>query len=807
MIKNFIITAWRNLKSNKVFSFINVFGLAVGLACCMLISAYLYSELTYDTYPVNAKQLYRVGLHSNGTNAAADFPNVDIAVGQGIKNAFPEVLATTRMTNMGQVFVKRDAQQFKENKIVLIDPNFLSLFSIPLLEGDIKTALTDPNSVVITKAFEKKYFGNTSGLGQVLILNKRPTKVTGIIDKVPDNSHFHADAFLSMVTYVTASSKQTWSNVGYYTYLLLNKNASAAKLQAGFPQLVAKFVVPEIQHDMGVSLAEAQKSVNTFQFFLQPLTDIHLHSATKYEFEPNGDVHYIYIFSALALFIMLLACINFTNLSTASSAKRSKEIGIRKVLGSAKGKLVWQFLTESVMLTFLALVFAFGFVYLLLPYFNGISGKSIAIQFFSSYSAIAIEVLLSLIVGVVAGIYPALFLSSFKIITILKGSGTSQSTRGGLRSSLIVFQFAISTALIIATFIVYQQLHFMQNKKLGYQKDQVLIINDAYTLGNNIRAFKQQLLNDNRVVNASISNNIPGNNNIGGTEIYVPANEDNKGERTQIQTGIFWVDHAYIPTLGMQLSKGRNFYPSSPADSISVIINEAAVRDLGFGNTDPIGKTIVRSGQRHYTIVGVVKDFNYTSAKQKIAPLMLLPSSSSNGSIILKIKVADVQHLINDIKSQWNTYQAGAPFSYDFLDQQYASLYITEQRTGKIFTSFAIIAVIIASLGLFGLAAFMIRQRVKEIGIRKVLGASAASITAMLSVEFLKLIVIAALISFPLTWFAMYKWLQDFAYRINIQWWVFILAGAIALLIAAITISFQSIRAALANPVKSLRSE
>jgi len=807
MIKNFIKTAWRNLKNNRAFSFINIFGLSVGITCCMLIGAYLYQELTYDTFPSKANQIYRVALHSNGTNSIADFPSVDIGVGPGIKSAFPEVLGFTRLTGRGPVFVKYNEKQFKENKIALADSNFFQMFSIPLVEGDIKTALVEPKSVVITRDFQKKYFGEEPALGKAITFGNDLVKVTGIIDKIPDNAHFHADAFMSMSTYVTASTKQTWSNVGYFTYVMLDKNADAKKLETGFKQLVARYVVPETMHDMGVSLAEAQKTVNTFLFFLQPLTDIHLHSATKYEFEANGDIHYVYIFGALAVFILLLACINFTNLSTASASKRSKEIGIRKVLGSAKDKLVSQFLIESVMLTLLATLFALALVYLLLPYFNNISGKQITISFFFSFGALIAEILLAVFVGFVAGIYPAFFLSSFQIIAILKGNGGSQSAnKGSLRSSLIVFQFAISTALIIANFVVYQQLHFMQDKKLGYNKNQVLVINDTNLLGNNVGAFKQQLLTDHRIVNATISGNVPGYNNMGGTEIYVKDIAD-KGNRTEIQCGIYWIEDTYIPTLGMQMAKGRNFFPPSPVDSISVIINEAAVRDLGFGNTDPVGKTIIRSGQRHYTIVGVVKDFNYSSAKQKVAPLMMLPSRNSTGAIIARIKTEDVHHLIDDIKNHWSSYNAGAPFSYSFLDEQFASLYSTEQRTGQIFTSFSIIAVIIASLGLFGLVAYMIRQRVKEIGIRKVLGANSATITLMLSKEFLKLILIAAIISFPVTWFAMNKWLQDFAYRITIQWWVFFAAGFIALLVAAVTISFQSIRAALANPVKSLRSE
>jgi putative ABC transport system permease protein len=806
MIRNYIKTAWRNLKHNKIFSFINVFGLSVGLTCCMFIGAYLYQELNYDTYPAQAGQIYRVGIHSVENGGVTDFPMVDVAVAQGIKNNCPEVAAATRMEEDKPAFIKYDNRTFKEEKLVLADANFFEVFSIPLLEGDSKTALALPNSIVITKAFEKKYFGSSPGLNKILTAGTKLYKITGVIDKIPDNSHFHADAFISMSTEVTPSTQQTWSNVGYYTYLLLNKNVDIKKLESHFKQLVAKYVVPEVQHDMGVSLAEAQKSVNTFIFYLQPLTDIHLYSATKYELEPNGDIHYIYIFSALAFFVLLLACINFTNLSTASSSKRSKEIGIRKVLGSEKDKLVWQFLTESVMLTILAMLFALGLVYLLLPYFNNLAGKNINMDFFLNYHAIAFEMILSLFVGVIAGIYPAFFLSSFQILSVLKGNATGGPvSKGTLRSGLIVFQFTISTALIIATFIVFQQLHFMQNTKLGYDKNQVLVLHETYSLRTGIESFKQELLHTTGVVNASISSNVPGNGNMNGTQVYAKDIAD-KGERSEIQIGIFNIDDTYIPTLGMQILKGRNFYTGSLADSSSVIINQAAVQSLGWGNADPLGKTIVRSGNRYYTVVGLVKDFHYTSAKQKIGPLMML-YGHNNGSIMVKIKTADVHSLIADIKKKWDGYNTGLPFSYSFLDEQFAQLYSSEEHIGAIFTAFSVVAIIIACLGLFGLAAFMIRQRVKEIGIRKVLGASPQTITMMLSKEFLLLVVIAALIAFPVTWYSMDKWLQTFAYRVNIQWWVFAVAGLMAVIIAFITISFQAIKASLANPVKSLRSE
>ncbi|GAA3992069.1 ABC transporter permease [Mucilaginibacter dorajii] len=807
MLKNYIKTAWRSLKRNRIFSFINVFGLSVGLACCMLITAYVYSELSYDRYAAQADQIYRVGLRTIENNGTIEYPMVDVAVAKGMKDQYPEINQVTRIGRRGPVFVKYNDKQFKEEHLQLVDANFLQMFSIPLIDGDIKTCLNEPRTMVITSAFAKKYFGTESVIGKSLLVGHDPYKVTGVIDKVPDNSHFHGDAFLNLAPFVDNRS-QTWSNLGYFTYIKLNSGASAKKLEASFPDLVRKFVVPEIAHDMGVSMAEAGKSVNTFMFFLQPLTAIHLHSNTKYEVEPNGDIHYVYIFTALAIFILMLACINFTNLSIASSAKRSKEVGIRKVLGSEKSGLISQFLTESVLLTSGAMVLALMLVYLLLPLFNGLSLKHIEFSSFLNYKALAVEFLLAFVVGIIAGIYPAFVLSGFNIISVLKGGGGSNkpATTNYLRSGLIIFQFFVSTLLIIATFVVYQQLHYMQNKKLGYDKDQVLVLNDTYTLGTNIDAFRQQLLRNPQITNATISSSVPGNiSGVDGTEIAAKEFDKN-GNHAGIHTNIYHVDDTYLPTLGVKVLKGRNFYPSFPGDSMSVVVNEALVRDLGWGDADPIGKTIVRSAKSKYTVVGVMQDFHYASTKQKIAPLMLLSGHSTN-NILLKVKTSNIKALLADIKSQYDDFKTDAPFSYSFLDEQFASLYAAEQQTGKIFTVFSVVALIIACLGLFGLAAYMIRLRIKEIGIRKVLGASTGSITTMLSQEFLKLIVIASLIAFPVAWYAMNKWLQDFAYRISIQWWVFLVAGAIALLVAAITISFQSVKAALANPVKSLRNE
>ncbi|MEP6614936.1 MAG: ABC transporter permease [Ginsengibacter sp.] len=803
MLKNYITIALRNLKKNKGFSFINIFGLAIGLTCFMLIAVFVYDELSYDQYPAEAKNIYRVSLAVTGNGNVAEYPNVDAAVGEGIKNAFPEVRDVARLSPAID-FIKYGDKQFKEEHLAFADSNFLQLFTIPLVEGNAASALIQPNSIVVSKAMAKKYFGNEEPLGKSLAIGIRkvPYKVTGVIEKVHGNSHFHFDAFLSLSTFHITNA--TWSNLGYFTYLLLNNHSDPKKLETALPALVAKYVVPEVQHDMGVSLAEAQKSVNTFRFFLQPLTSIHLYSDTKFELEPNGDIQYVYIFSALAVFILLLACVNFTNLSSARAVKRSKEVGIRKVMGSVKKQLVFQFLTESVLITGFAMLSAYILIFLLLPYFNNLSNKNIAFTFFLSYRSILVMITLSLFVGLLAGTYPAFFLSSFNTIKVLKGTSTALgSQKKTLRSGLIIFQFLVSTALIIATIVVYQQLHFMQNKKLGYDTEQVLFLPDARLLGKNQVAFEQQLLQDNRVVSASISRSIPGSIFMDGTEIY-PKNENSNG--TEIHSNIYHVDYDYIRTLNIRVIQGRNFSKDFSTDSAGVIINEAAVRELGWSQTNPIGRSIIRSGQHEFKVIGVVADFNYASVKQKVAPMMLLLGNNFGG-LIVKMKTADVNGFLTNLKKQWDSFQPGGPLEYNFIDESFAALYKSEQRTQQIFTCFAAIAIIIASLGLFGLSAFVIEQRTKEIGIRKVLGATVNQVLLLVSREFLTLVCIAFVISIPLTWWAMNAWLQDFAYRINMSVWMFAVAGITAILIALFTISFQAIKAAVANPVKSLRSE
>jgi putative ABC transport system permease protein len=476
-------------------------------------------------------------------------------------------------------------------------------------------------------------------------------------------------------------------------------------------------------------------------------------------------------------------------------------------LVSIKKQLVAQFLAESLVLTFFAIIIAFAIVFFLLPYFNHLSGKSTSFSSFFTIRSIIAVLILGLLAGTLAGIYPAFFLSSFNVIAVLKNKSLNNGRKSLLRSGLVVFQFTVSTGLIIATLVVYRQLHYMQDKKLGYDKEQLLFVQDTYMLGNRDvrKAFKEQLVQDSRIVRASIGTDVPGNPFMDGTQAYAKDRSvDENG--SEIHINIYHVDYDYIPTMGLQIIKGRNFSPDFGTDSAGVIINEAAARELGWGNTNPIGKTIVSSGQHAHTVIGMVKDFHYTSVKQKIAPLMIAPGNMRSG-LIVKIKTADVQNLLTDIKKQWNGFSPGAPFTYYFVDDKFAALYTAEQKTGQIFTAFSLVAIVIAGLGLFGLATFITEQRTREIGIRKVFGASVQQVLLLVSKEFIILVAIAFVIAVPVTWWGMHQWLQDFAYRVTISWWVFAVAGIMALVIALLTVSIQAIKAAIANPVKSLRAE
>jgi putative ABC transport system permease protein len=804
MFKNYLKTAWRNIKKNKLFSFINILGLSLGIATCFIIMLYVQDELSYDRFNKNADNIARIVFNANINGGKINESGVMAPVAQTLKKDFPEVYDATRILGFGTPKITYNNTVFKDDQFALVDPNFFSIFTLPMIKGDAKTALAKADGIVLTQQTAEKYFGKEDPIGKIIEVNTdsiRIYKVTGVIKNTPSNSHFHFDVLGSMTSWVYAKS-DSWLSGGFHTYLLLRPGTDLKKMEAGFPAMVEKYMGLQIQQQMGLSLKEFRTKGNELGFSLQPLTDIHLNSYTTTEFEAGGNATYVYIFAGVAVFMLIVACINFINLSTAGASKRAKEVGIRKVAGSGRFQLIKQFLSESILITLFALIIAFIIVQLALPAFNNISNEHLSFNTKTILSFIG----LGLIVGIIAGIYPAFYLSSFKPIAVLKGKLTTNHKSFGLRSGLVVFQFFISVTLIIGTIVVYQQMKYIQNKDLGYNKQQILTIPNSYVLGNNEQSFKQQMLQDPRIVSATVSLYKPaGPTNYNNALAYPQGNEN------LIVDGVeYHVDEQYIPTMDMHMANGRNFSKEFATDSSGIILNETAAAAFGWNNTTAIGKTVIRQNavigsNVPYHVIGVVKNFNFKSLHEAVSPLYMVLYPESG--LIFKIKTNDVAGLLATMKKQWNAYNTDEPFTYSFMDDLFNKTYSAEQKTGTILNIFSILTIFVACLGLFGLVTYTAEQRTKEIGIRKVLGASVSQVTQMLSKEFLKLVLIASLIAFPLSWWAMNKWLQSFAYRISISWWAFVVAGCVTVLIALITVSFQAIKAAIANPVKSLRTE
>ncbi|TAE26195.1 MAG: FtsX-like permease family protein [Cytophagales bacterium] len=805
MLRNYFKIAWRNLVRSKTFTTINVLGLAVGLATCLLIVLFVQHELSYDRYHAKADRLYRMTLHAQLGGKELNSAEVSVPTGPTLMQECAGVEAITRLHREGTFIVKRGTETIKEEHVVFADSNVFTVFSIPLLKGNAKTVLTEPKTVVISETIARKYFGEQDPIGQTLTLGTRGLfRVTGVCSDVPSNTHFHYDIFGSIRS---VQLRSTWLSSGVLTYVLLRPGYSIDDLTAKMPKLVNKYVGPEMQQLLGISLGEFSRRGDRFGFRFQPVTDIHLHSNLNAEVEPNSDVKYIYIFSAIAVCMLLLACINFMNLSTAGSAARAKEVGMRKVLGSVRQQLIGQFLSESVLLTFMALLVALGIVAVALPSFNQLAGKQFGLSIITSGWMLPGIGLVSLLIGLLAGSYPAFFLSSFKPVSVLKGAIRTGTKSGWLRNTLVTIQFSVSVGMIVGTLVVYQQLHFIQNKKIGFDKDQVLVLHDTYTLGPKANAFKTELIKLARVLNVTSAGYLPAGASNSGADGFTP--EGGKQQSVTYRNQTYYIDENYLPTLGIGVAQGRNFSKAFPSDSAAVLINEAAARQFGWKN--PIGKRLFAVGngsqesKRVYTVVGVAKDFHFTSMHQRIDPLVML-YGHDNYQMALRIQTADIPRLLKTVEQRWKA-QTNTPFTYSFLNDRFNTMYRSEQRVGQLFGIFAGLTILISCLGLFGLAMFTAQQRTKEIGVRKVLGASVTGIVALLLKDYLKLVLIALVLVSPIAWYTMNQWLQDFAYRIDIDWWVFALAGLLAVGIALLTVSFQSIKAALVNPVKSLRSE
>ena len=809
MIRNYLKIALRNLVKYKFISGINLFGLTVGLTCCLLILAYIIHELSFDRYNKNAKNTYRVErtFFNPETKAVSlELGSIAPPFAPLLLNDFKEIKKLTRLLSNGNTSFKYEDKMFYERNVYFADENLFDVFNVSVLKGNPAKALSDPYSVMLTEEIAKKYFGNDDPLDKLVRLDNQLTcKVSGVYKAFPPNAHLHPGVMVSFNTlrdsavYGEENLRTNWGNNSFLTYIQLPGNYNPKNLEAQLPA----FQNRHIQEGNDGKFKPSDWSKLT----LKKLTDIHLYSHTDYEAEENGDIKRVYIFSAIALFILLIACINYMNLSTARSVLRAKEIGIRKVVGARKPELITQFLSESILISWIATILAFGLTWLTLPWLNKLSGQELTINILLDWKIIVPILLVPFVVGIVSGIYPALFLSSFQPIKVLKGFMKVGGANFSFRKVLVVVQFSISIILIISTAIVFQQLRYIQNKSLGYDKDHV--VNFAYTsaLNDNYESFKTELLSNSNVQSIARSSRIPT-----GRLLDAMGSGINNGDSiapTKADIKFVVVDEGYMPTYGIKTVAGRNFSSTIAMDTTAYLVNEAAVKVLGLkSNNEALGKQF-RYGNRVGQIVGVVNDFHFESLHQRILPLVFFePTGNGNyGNISIKISGSNVSGALAHIQLTWKKFLPEIPYDHTFFDSRFERLYESEQRQATIFTIFACIAIFIACLGLLGLSAFAISQRIKEIGIRKILGANSGNIVGLLSKDFLKLVLVAAVIAFPVAWIAMSKWLEDFAYRITISWWIFIIAGIIAALVAFVTISFQALKAANANPVKNLRTE
>jgi putative ABC transport system permease protein len=805
MLTTYFKITIRNLKRHRLFSAINILGLTIGMATCMVIMLYVRHELSYDRFNKKADRIVRVVFRGSVQGEKMNEPHVMPPVARTLQADFPEVEAATRLRNGGFPRFFYGEKSFREDALAYADSNIFEVFTLPLINGDPKTALRAPNTVVISRAIAEKYFGKEDPMNKTLLFKDSNTgyKVTGIMENVPELSHFHFDLFASMAS-IPEARESSWMTSEFFTYLVLPKGYNYKALENKLPGIVEKYMGPQLQQAMGITFSEFKQKGNRLGLFLQPLTDIHLNSGNMYDLGSGGNRQYVYIFTIIALFMLLIACINFINLSTAAASKRAKEVGIRKVLGSDRRQLVKQFLTESIVLTFIALNFAVIIVKVSLPFFNNLSGKALDLQLTDPWLLSAL-LMTGLLTAVLAGTYPALFLSSFKPVRVLKGSFQAGRNGISLRSGLVIIQFFVSVSLIVGTIVVYKQLRYINSKSLGYNKEQVLVLRETGLLGQKEEVFRQQLLRDPRIVSVTNSAYLPAgptNNN----NFFVYPGDGNAIE--QVKTLRYDVDEQYIPTLGINMLAGRNFSKDLASDSSAVIINEAAVRSFGWGK-NAVGKrvsAVYRNGSPvPYRVIGVVKDFHFKSLHERISPLVMV--LGENDGLIVKLKTSDVEGILRSVKEHWSELSLGEPFSYSFLDESFNNTYKFERTIGHILGIFAGLTIFVACLGLFGLATFTTEQRVKEIGIRKVLGASIADIITLLSKDFLKLVLLANLLAWPLAWWIMNSWLADFAYRVNISWWIFIAAGGLTILVTILIVGFKAVRAGRANPVKSLRTE
>ena len=816
MLKNYLKVAWRNVMKNKTFSFINIFGLSIGLTCCLLIAIYLHNELSYDSYHKNLSQLYQLGTTFVKNGKDDRTANTPSPMAKAMQQEFPEIVETARLmslfaedkTLLQYTTPNNEFKSFYETRGFLADSTFFKMFSYRFKEGNAATALDQPNTVVLSEEIANKLFGDQPALNKTIHISSSSNgdhdfKVTGVFipSKIP--SHIDGRFFMSIsggdvANYIRERTDLASNNM-FYTYFLLASGANAKNLENKFPAFIDRHAGKDLK-----ALGFYKKQ------FLIPVKDIHLQSDIKKNVTPPGSVTYLYILGSIALFTLIIACINFMNLSTARSSKRSAEVGVRKVLGAEKNALIQQFLGESVMMALIALGFAVLITQFLLPLFAQVSGKDFTMPFKQQALLYSGFFVLALVTGLLAGSYPAFYLSSFKPVKVLKGKFSNSLAAVSLRKSLVVFQFVISVILIIASVVISNQMDYLRSKDLGFAKDQQIVLPLRSSTAKNLySSLKTELSKNPHIVSVGASFYYPGIFNPSDMPLYKEGASMNDSRRVYMN----WVDDSFLQTLDIKTASGRLFSKAFPADTnLRMILNETAIRQLGFGSAKKaLGKNAVidwQGEQYKFEIIGVAKDFHFQDLHLPIEPYgFQLNNNNQYSYMIAHAKPGDIQATLKSIETTWHQLNPNEPFDYSFLDQDFQNGYKAETRLASIVGYFTVIAILISCLGLFGLATFSAEQRTKEIGVRKVLGASVAGIVSLLSKDFMKLVAVAIVIASPLAWFIMNKWLQDFAYRMEISWPVFLITSMIALLIALLTISFQAIRAALSNPVKSLRTE
>lgn len=795
--------AVRQMLKQKVFSFIKIGGFALGMAACLLITLYIRDELSYDQHYQKGDRLYRMVANNVGYGEWEKNVFFPAPLAKTLLQDYPEIETTARITPGGlfgggsNTLRRADSQEnFFEEGFLLVDPELIELLEIDLLAGDGPRALNEPRSIVLSSSKAKQYFPDEDPIGKSLIINDevdRPYLISGVMEDMPTYSHLAPIDFLVTLEGVEfwPGEQEYWRANNYHTYLRLKEDADAGQLEEKLLSLIDNYYIPTSMAE-GVENAEAEARQMTFS--LQPVSDIYLKSAGIMDLLPHGDSRFVSLLAAIVLFILLLAIINFVNLSTAKSANRAREVGMRKVVGSQRRQLIQQFLTESVLISGLAMVLSVIIAALMLPYFNQLATKELVLPWMEWWFIPGI-LFGGLFLGIAAGFYPALFLSTFKPIDVLRGHLSRGAKSSNLRNGLVVFQFATSVILIVSTLVVYQQMEFILNKKLGFDKDQVVIVEGTNTLGDQVYAFKEEIQRLPGVQSVSISDYLP----IDGTQRNSNRFAVDDGQQA---IGQFWiVDHDYVSTLGMEIVQGRDFSKEMATDSSAMLINEAMARQLGYDN--PVGRRL--NNGPDWNIIGVVKDFHWMSLKDEIHPVCLVLEESPY-MVSVKGSADQMDQLVSNLKGVWDRFVPNQSFSYTFLDKEFAGMYSDIFRTRNIFMSFAVLAVIIACLGLFALSAFLAEQRHKEISTRKVLGASTFGIVGLLTRDYFFLIVVALLIGLPVSWYLMDQWLADFTFRIELKWPVFASAGFLAIAIALLTISYQTIRASRLNPVEFLRS-